>query len=393
MPTFTRWTQVAALIACGVIAAAQVGKAAIAAPLLQRDLSLSLAAVSVIVSAYAALGAAGGLAAGWGVSRLGLRRSLVGGMATTGIASIAGAFATDGLTLFLIRIIEGGGLLAVAVAIPTALRMITAPRDRDLVMATWGAYMPAGTALIMLAGPALAPFGWQSLWVVSGALALLCTPLLAATVPAAATVLERPSRIATLLREPGAILIAAAFALYTFQFTAISGLLPVLLVDQRGLSIAAAGAVAAAAVVANTLGNLSAGALLRWGVPLWAIIVAAFVVVGLASFAIFSPYVPVAAVAALAAACLGITGAIPASIFAAAPRIIQNAGMLTLMFGLINQTSNVGPLLGPAVLGGFAHQFGWAGSPALFVAIAAAGIAIGFTLWPLLRPSQARRNK
>jgi hypothetical protein len=38
------------------------------------------------------------------------------------------------------------------------------------------------------------------------------------------------------------------------------------------------------------------------------------------------------------------------------------------------------------VLGGFAQQFGWAMSPLLFVIVAAAGIAIGLVLRPLLQP-------
>jgi MFS family permease len=387
VPIDTRWSLVAILVASGVVAAGQVGKAAIAAPLVQQDLGLSLAAVSWIVSAYAALGAVGGLATGWSVSRVGIRRSLVGGMAITGLASIAGAFATGGLMLLVTRVIEGCGLLAVAVAIPTTLRMITAPHDRDLVMATWGAYMPAGTALMMLVGPFLAPFGWQSLWIANGVVALACAPLLALAVPVAAEVAEQRARIGLLLRRPGAVLIAAVFGLYTFQFTAISGLLPVLLVEQRGASIAAAGVIAALAVVANTIGNLSAGALMRWGVPLWTIVVTAFAGVGLASFAIFSGNMPVAVVAVLAAVSLGATGAIPASIFAAAPRIVHDAGMLALMFGLVNQTSNLGQLLGPAVLGAYAQALGWALAPALFVVVAIIGIALGLTLRPLLQSS------
>ena len=45
------------------------------------------------------LGAVGGLASGWGVSRIGVWRSLIGGMTIIGLSSIAGAFATDGLAV------------------------------------------------------------------------------------------------------------------------------------------------------------------------------------------------------------------------------------------------------------------------------------------------------
>jgi MFS family permease len=191
--------------------------------------------------------------------------------------------------------------------------------------------------------------------------------------------------LAPLMRRHGPLLVAAAFALYTFQYTAISGLLPVYLVEQRGLSIGAAGSIAAFVVVANMLGNLSAGALLRLGVPLWAVVIAGFAGIGLAAFGIFSPSVPVAAVAVLTAAGLGLTGAIPASIFAAAPRLVREAALLALMFGLINQTSNLGQLLGPPALGSVVQQFGWGFAPVLIGIVALAGIATGVRLRHALR--------
>lgn len=389
MPTTTRWSLVAVLIAAGIVAAAQVGKAAIAVPLLQQDLGLSLAAASWIVSAYALLGAVGGLAIGFGVSRFGLRRSLVAGTAILGLGSIAGAFAPSGEVLFAIRVVEGCGLLVVAVSIPTLLRTVAAPRDRDIVLAAWSAYMPAGTGLMLLAGPWLTGFGWQGLWFANGVVVLLLVPVLAVMVPTVAAKPETMRNVGALLRQPAPLLIALAFGLYTFQFTAISGLLPELLVARHGLSIAAAGALAGIAALANAAGNLSAGALMRWRVPHWAIIVTAFAFMGIASFGIFSPDLPVAAVAVLAALSLGATGAIPASNFAAAPRIIQNTGMLALMFGLINQTSNVGQLLGPGALGGFVQHLGWSLAPMLLGGIAIAGIAVGLALRALMQPTGA----
>jgi predicted MFS family arabinose efflux permease len=281
----------------------------------------------------------------------------------------------------------------VAVSIPTLLRIFTATRDRDVVLAAWSAYMPAGTGLMLLIGPLLAPYGWQGLWLANGVVLLLLVPVLAVMVPTTTTAPSDGMRnVGLLLRRPAPLLIAAAFGLYTFQFTAISGLLPELLVTRHGLSIAAAGAIAGAASLANAAGNLSAGALMRWGVPNWAILVTAFACVGVASFGIFSPDLPVTAVAVLSALSLGATGAIPASNFAAAPRIIQDTGMLALMFGLINQTSNVGQLLGPAGLGSFVQHFGWSLAPMLFAAIAIAGIAVGLVLRLLMRSGGAQAS-
>ena len=60
----TRWGAVFILIFAGVISALQIGKAAIAVPVLQRELVLTLLAASWIVGAYGVIGAVAGLPAG-----------------------------------------------------------------------------------------------------------------------------------------------------------------------------------------------------------------------------------------------------------------------------------------------------------------------------------------
>ncbi len=155
------------------------------------------------------------------------------------------------------------------------------------------------------------------------------------------------TNIGAVLGTPGPVLLALAFGTYTFQYLALAGLLPALLVDRMGLSIAAAGTVSAIAVAANAVGNMSAGALLRLGVPVWSIMAGAFAFVGLAAVGIFSDAAPVAMVAVLAAASLGLTGLIPGSIYAAAPRIAPTSAMLAIALGLINQVTNLGNLCRP----------------------------------------------
>ena len=105
------------------------------------------------------------------------------------------------------------------------------------------------------------------------------------------------SNIAQVVRSPGAIVLSLAFGTYTFHYFALTGLFPTLLIDQLGLSIASAGVISALTVLANGVGNLIAGMLLKRGIPLWAIALFGYVVIGVSGFAIFAPGLPVLAIA------------------------------------------------------------------------------------------------
>ena len=388
MPDRTRWGAVFALILAGVIVALQIGKAAIALPALQRELALTLALASWIVGAYGLLGALGGLPAGIMSSLFRAKPTELAGLATAGIGSIAGAWADSGALLIATRVLEGCGFLAVTLAIPRLLRMVAAPKDFNIVLPLFGSYLPLGSLTMMLAGPLLLSFGWQTLWIVNGVIALLWLPVIwcirideaAAGAPAAALMPNMRAVFST----PGPILLALAFGTYTFQYMALAGLLPTLLVDRLGLSIAAAGTIGAIAVAANALGNMSAGALLRLGMPTWAIAAGAFTFLGAAGFGIFSEAMPVAGVAALASLSLALTGMIPGSIYAAAPRFAPSSAALAIALGLINQVTNLGNLTGPAALAFVVDRFGWERAPLFFAAVAATGLAVALALRAVL---------
>ena len=178
--------------------------------------------------------------------------------------------------------------------------------------------------IAMLAGPLVARFGWQSLWYTTGLLSLAYSVVAwfaAPLAPKAALSGERALRdFARIMRAPGTILLSLAFGFYSLQYHALSGLLPSLLVERLEVSIAEAGGISAASIVASGLGAVTAGFLLRQGVPLWAIIASAFGFMGLVTFGIFQASMPLLGVAALGIASLGATGFVPASIYAAAPK-------------------------------------------------------------------------
>lgn len=394
MPDKTRWGAVLALVLAGAVAALQIGKAAIALPALQTELSLTLFAAAWIVGAYSTLGALAGLPGGILVSMLDARRTLLAGLVLAGAASLAGAAVSSGPLLIATRVLEGCGFLATAIATPRLMRAVVAPRDTETVFALWGVYLPGGAAVMMLAGPYLLGFGWQALWIFNGVLALLYAAFLSRldihdTAASAGSMKDVLPNIRTVLHAPGPLLLAVIFGIYTFQYSALTGLMPTLLVQQLGLSIPAAGFVSALTVLANAVGNLSASAMMRLGAPIWAVIAAAFTFLGCASFGIFSQAVPVAVVAGLACANLVFTGLIPASIFAAAPRLAPGSALLAIAVGLVNQTSNLGNLMGPAALGAFVQAFGWARAPLVFVGVMIAGVTVALLLRRELRQKGA----
>jgi DHA1 family inner membrane transport protein len=386
----TRWRVVATLLAAGVISAFQVGKAAVALPLLRVDLGLDLATAAWVVGAYGTIGAVAGLAAGAAFSMVETRRALIGGLAAIAAGSVSGAFAGSGAALIATRVIEGFGFLAVVITVPTLLRMASHARDRDVVFTLWSANMPAGTAVMMLVGPSLADWGWRGVWLVNGALAVLLVLVVRLFVPEngksePADFAALPRRVRSILAMPGPALLATAFGLYTFHYFALTGLMPTLLVERLGLTVTQAGSLTAAIVIANALGNISAGLLLRRGIPLWAIAASAFGFAGLAAFGIFSNALPIAMIATLAAASLAVTGMVPASIYAASSRLTSSASALGMTLGLIAQGSNIGQLLGPVVLGTWVERLGWASAPILVAALAVAEIAIALRLRLLMR--------
>jgi predicted MFS family arabinose efflux permease len=389
----TRWLLVWVLIFAGVVAAFQIGKAPIAIPLLRHDLGLSLTFASWVIGVYAVVGAIAGLPAGLVINFLGARRCVIIGLLVIGAASCAGAFATSGRVLLLTRVLEGTGFLMVAIATPTLLGLVTATKDRDVVFGCWAIYFAAGSVIVMLAGPLLAAFGWRSLWFSTGLLSLayaLVVWSVAPTTPnSPAAGGRRLADVGRIMRAPGPVLLALAFGFYSLQYHALTGLLPTLLVERLGLSIANAGAISAVTIIANGLGAVSAGFLLRQGIPLWVMVAAGFAFMGTAAFGIFDQSMPVAGVAALATASLGLTGILPASIYAAAPRFAPQPAMLALTVGIVVQASHLGHVLGPSALGASIESFGWSSAPALFVAIACAGLAVALGI---RRLSRARAN-
>jgi MFS family permease len=387
----TRWGLVLLLITAGVIGAFQVGKAAIAVPVLREDLGLSLYSASWIVGALGILGAAVALPASLLLTLWPARATLIAGLGAVGIGSLAGAFAPTGDVLLATRILEGCGLLCIILTAPRLFRLVTAPADNQSAFALWGCYMPVGAATMMLVGPLLIEaFGWRGLWLFNGFLPIayavvLAIPSIAGSAARESTPKDLRKTIRAGFATPGPLLVGLTFATYTFQYFALSSLFPALLVERLGLSIGDAGLISAGVVLANGVGNLLAGGLLRFGVPIWMIVITGFLASGTFAFGIFSDALPVAAVAVLAGASLAISGFIPASLFAAAPLVSSTAALLAVTLGLITQVGIAGQFLGPAVLAALVERYDWSRAPVIFVSVMTVGIGLTLALRTALR--------
>lgn len=372
----TRWAPVAVAVGAGVVAALQVGKAAIAAPMLQADLHLDLGAIGWVTAIFAILGVFGGIPAGALARALGDRRMLVAGLAAVAIGGAAGALSASFAMLLASRVLEGLGFLLIAVSGPAILQRVVAEAQRTIAFALWSCFMPAGMAIAMLAGPALGD--WRTIWWICAALAVVAIATAFAVVdradaaapPSARRLRDDAIAIAT---GRGPLLLAGCFALYSLMFFALFSFLPVLLMERMQATHGAAGLLSAAATAVNIIGNLGAGWLLARGAGRPALIIGAAAAMGLCGIGIFLPLLPAALAFLLCLAFSGIGGLIPATLISSAP-IAAPAALTPVVIGLIMQGSNLGQVVGPAAVGGAIAAFGW--SAAAVAVLAAALLAI-----------------
>jgi CP family cyanate transporter-like MFS transporter len=381
----------------GVAAALHVGKLPPAIGALQDTLGLTLVQAGFLLSLVQAAGMSLGLFFGAWADVLGLKRSLVAGLLLLSAAGAGGGLASwlappQAVPLLLVlRALEGLGFLMVVLPAPALVRRLVAPGRVATMLGVWGAYMPLATALALLAGPlAVTTFGWPRWWwalaLVSAAMALV----VARGVPNP----DRPAapagggwraRLGRTLAAPGPWLVATSFAMYSGQWLAVIGFLPVICL-QAGLAPAATGVLTAGAAAVNVLGNLAAGRLLQRGWPAPRLLRIGFVAMALASLAAFAgtegsglpPALRYAAVLAFSAA----GGLIPATLFALAVRLAPGEDTLASTVGWVQQWSALGQFAGPPLVawvasraGGWQHTWLATGGCALVGLVLAARIA------------------
>ncbi|HET6393740.1 MAG TPA: MFS transporter [Blastococcus sp.] len=348
----TSWGAVAGLMGAGVVAAAQIGGAAAALPVLQDDFGLDSAAAAWYLSTVSALGAAGGVLLGWLGQTLGFGRQVRFGLAAIVVADLGGAV-VDSLTgLLVARVGEGLGLVMVILAAPPLLSEVSAPAHRRLVAGTWGAYMPVGSGLAALLMPAaIAWVGWRGASIADACLAAGVLLVVLRWVPSPAA--RRRASASGLLgafRSRSVVIITVVFGLYAAQYLAVVGLLPAALVAGEALSVAAAGTVGAVVFLVNAPANVLGAYLLHRGAPLRWVILAGCAGMAGTVWGVLDPALPLSLRVASAIAFSFIAGLVPSALFAALAAVSAGTESAGAAIGLVTQGSAVGQLLGPPLV-------------------------------------------
>jgi MFS family permease len=393
LPESAPWRYVLLLVGAGVVAAFQVGKAPPALPAIRGELGMSLLLAGWVLSAFNLVGLILGAMAGAAADAAGHRRILFMGLLCLAAGSILGAQAGSAAFLLGTRFLEGMGFLAVSVSGPALVARVTPPRDQRLALSVWSCFLPAGAAIVMLWTPLLTGWiGWRGIWWVNGlllaayALWFARFPDLAGSAASPRAVgLSRLWRdIARTGRSAGPLLLSAIFGTYAFQWLAVMGFLPTLLIEEEGFAPGRASMLTAAMVGMNVPGNLAGGWLLHRGARRWKLISAASLLMGACSLAIYAPHLPFAGryLACLLFSLSG--GLIPASVLGAAPLYAPSRDLVGTTNGLIAQGTQVGQVLGPPLLAVIVSSAGgWEAAPWLlgFSALVGAALAMGLGLW------------
>ncbi|MEY4420869.1 MAG: hypothetical protein RLZZ498_1465 [Pseudomonadota bacterium] len=358
------------IVLAGVCAALHVGKLPPALPVLQDALGISLVQAGFLLSAVQIASMTLGLAAGLSADALGLRRSMLLGLAVLSGASLAGGFVANAEGLLLLRALEGLGFLLVVMPAPALIRRSVDASQLSGRMGWWGTYMPTGSALALLLGPwVIGGLNWSAWWWLLGAMAALafvavwwCVPAesVSATAPAvsdsALTPIALPTwpqRLALTLRSPGPWLVALTFAVYSSQWLAVVGFLPTVYA-QLGLSAAVAGMLSACVALANVTGNIMSGRLLQRGWPAQRLLWIGFACMALGAVGAYGVWPGEGLPMAVRFACVvmfsAVGGLIPGTLFSCALRLAPSEGTVSTTVGYMQQWSALGQFAGPPLV-------------------------------------------
>ena len=394
-PAETRWGIVGVLFLAGIVAAGHIGMLPAALPAIRGELAIDLVTAGWVLSIFSVTAVGLGMLAGGIADRLGHRRIILASFVVLAIGAACGAAVSSETALLASRALTGLGFVGVVVSAPSLIAQATRQADRRLALGLWGAYMPGGLGLLLLAAPVLLePLGWRGFWWVVAGLTLLWALVVWLSLrsfhpPALAQQLELRAWFSDLrqtLARPGLWWLACCFSVYSLPWMALMAWLPSYLVEQRGLGVGHAAHLTVLVVAVNVPGNIFGGWLLQRGVLRWRLLAGTGVLTLLCGLGIFTDGTPDALRYSLCLIFSGLGGVLPAAALAGAPVFAPAPRHIGVANGMLVQGSAVGQLAGPPIIAiAVSAVGGWQGSAWIFAACGLLGLGFAFAVRALER--------
>ena len=346
----------------------------------QSELGLDLIGAGFAVSILGLVGILCAISTGAIVAAIGLRRSLVFAMLSGAIFAAMGAAAPTAWLFLCSRLLEGFSHLVLVVCAPALMSQHAVERDKPIVLALWGCFFGLGFSILSASAPFIIHIGgWRGLMLGHAGLLLAIAGLIAFALARSGS-RDTPHAFPTLkmlidahvsVYTSGApLLLALTFGAYTILFLANLTFLGRYLGEIRGWNHDSVGRFLSLVTLVCLVATLTAGALVRAGVPLFAGLACAFGGLALCAIGIFAAPVSDTQLIVLIIGMMAMFGLLPGFVFANVPLIAPTPDRAALTYGAIAQFGNVGTFLGTPLFAIAYKSAGWTGG-ALFVSLAA----------------------
>jgi MFS family permease len=370
-----RWSILAVLFAVRLTMGFQFQSVAAVAPLLERELGVSLADIGVLIGLYFTPGVALALPGAAIGQKFGDKRTVLGALLLMLAGQLAMALSASWGIQIAGRLVAGAGGVMLNVQMTKMVTDWFAGREIATAMAIFVNSWPAGVAISLLTLPAIGTAHGVSAAYLAVAATIGCGVLLAALYQPPPGFIAATTARARLDRNTVIALIAAAliWGLYNIGFATIFSFGPSMLVEH-GWSITTAGS-AISIVLWLTVVSVASGGFLadRIGRP------GLIIVAGCIVFAMLMIMLPRSGAVIAITVALGLVCGLPAGSIMSLPARVLQPATRAIGMGLFFTVYYAGMMLGPAIAGACAE---WAGSAGAAIDFGAAMIlACPIILW------------
>jgi MFS family permease len=352
-------------------------------PLLIEAFNLDFTTAGMLMSVFAITGFVLALPAGVILQRFGAKPAGLTAMVFVAAGAVMGALAGTATLLLGSRFVEGIGMGLIAVVGPAAIAMWFPAEKRGMAMGLWATWVPVGSLAMYIIAPTLATsLGWQAVWWLGAAFAVLALVLYAVFFrnPGAGEVAgseeTRASAALPSMRKAMANrhiwLLSLEFLCFNVVALGINTFYPTFLNQERGYSLTSA-AFIASLVMVGTLFSAPLGGVMsdRIGsrkkmiaIPALALAVTLFF-----PFSVSGWLIP-----ALMLIMGLVSGPIPTSSFAAVPEVMALPQLAGIGMAVLALGQNLGMFIGPWAFGKFVETMSWAAAGYLMIPVCLAGI-------------------